>query len=145
MAFHILSLETIGDLEDGRISKQFDKLLQEAVADCNLRAGDGSERKITLTAIIKPDMNEMVGGCDNVNARFELSSRLPKRSSRTINMGRKANNKLVFNDLAPDDHRQGTIDQAIAQNQAAAAQQSASESTAQADPEEEEEEDGDEE
>lgn len=135
MALYTLSLDTISEVDDGRVSGAFNKMLQEIVEDCNNRAGDASERTLTLKVICKPEMDPVVGGCDSVLTRFELSNKIPKRQSRTISMGRQQNNKLRFNDLAPDDSRQGTIDQAIEQN-------AAERQAAEADPDDDDE-DGD--
>jgi hypothetical protein len=106
----LLTLDNISALDDGKIAKTFDKLFSEAVADCHARAGHSSERVITMQVMVKPVLDEDVGGCDRCKVRFQLATKLPKRMTASYDMGRKHDNKLVFNNDSLHDSRQRTLD-----------------------------------
>jgi len=112
VAIQKLELETLADLNDGGVGIQFNRLLADAVIDCHKRAGNVSERVVTLQVKIKPERHEgdQAGGCDNASVSVEMHTSVPKRKTRKFQMAVGRDNTLRFNNLSPDRVAQGTLD-----------------------------------
>lgn len=109
MAIEKLTLDGIARLDDERIAKAFALALDRARRDCHDRPALEKARKVTLTILMTPCEDED-GSCGTVDVQFELDDNVPKRATRKYNM-RSLSTGLWFNELSPDDVRQGTLDQ----------------------------------
>ena len=111
MALKVLTLDTIKDLDLGRVGVGFSRLLEQAVRDCLDRPGDERARKLILQSALKPKA-EIVGqtvSCEGAAGVAQLRLKLPDYESQEVDFGVKQNGRLVFNEESPRDHRQATL------------------------------------
>lgn len=110
MSFRKLDLEGLALVDNGRVKAGFDLALSRAEKDCHDRPSVTKPRTVTLTVQLKPIV-DAAGEYDHVAAVFGIGETFPKRSTHAVSMT-VANGGLFWNDLSPDEVRQGTIDQA---------------------------------
>lgn len=93
MPFMELTLESLGDLDDGRVAKAFLAELRNIVRDCQDRPQDKKPRTLTLEAQIVPVVASEGGivELDGVECEFKIVGRVPSRKSKTYTL--RANNK----------------------------------------------------
>lgn len=104
------ALETIKDLDGGKISAAFEAELKRVVDDLADRPGDKSVRRIQLEVAFTPDASES-GVCDGSRVEFKVKTSVPHRRSREFSMQVNAAGALIFNTEAPDNAPQGTLDE----------------------------------
>lgn len=104
------TLETIGDLDSGKIAAAFETELKRVVDDLADRPGDKSCRRLALEVSFTPDASES-GVCDGAKVEFKVKTSVPHRRSREFSMAVNASGSLIFNTEAPDNARQGTLDE----------------------------------
>ena len=111
MARMSLSLATLKDFDAGKAAIAWQKALERAVRDCLDRAADPTARKVTLTASIKPIL-EQDGDVLDADVDFAIAVKLPAWTTkpRPTAIDSKGG-RLLFNDLAPDNPHQMTIDE----------------------------------
>jgi len=109
-------IETLSDLaaiDHGKIDKAFRLNLLEVLGDLAERPALTKDRKITLTVNVQPRCDEH-GQLTDVVLDCEVGRSVPKEQSRGFSMELLADKGRVsglgYNDLAPEDHRQGTLD-----------------------------------
>ncbi len=110
MATQRFSLESMDVLEDGRNAESFRRHLARAAADCEDRPGDSKPRVVTLQVEITPVTDKSTGAFDSVTVEIATFSKVPPHRSKPYSMSVKADGGLAFNDLAPDNVHQKTID-----------------------------------
>lgn len=110
MALARLSLGMLQDFDGGRPRETFDQAMRRCIADCKDRPALDEARQVTLTVSIVPVPDQDTGDCESVDVRFKISDQVPKRQSKVYN-GRITAQGVLFNELSPDEVRQGTIDQ----------------------------------
>lgn len=81
MAQTNLTLDTLGDLDDGTIRHLVDTALHEALADCESRPGLEKVRGVTITVALKPVLSER-GGLKGVHTEVRAKTSLPSRVGR---------------------------------------------------------------
>ena len=111
MALKVLTLDTIKDLDLGRVGVGFSRLLEQAVRDCMDRPADERARKLILQISLRPK-SEIVGqtvSCEGAAGVAQLRLKLPDYESQEVDFGVKQNGRLVFNEDSPRDHRQSTM------------------------------------
>lgn len=104
-----LKLERLAEIDDGRIAAAFDDEIGKIVEDLNDRPGDKTARSVTVKLSFVP--HAPGGAVDDVSVDFEITSKIPKKRSKTYSMAVHGTRRLVFNDVSTDDVRQGTLDQ----------------------------------
>lgn len=77
-----LTLDTLGDLDDGTIRHLVDTALHEALADCDSRPGLEKTRTVTITVAFKPVLSER-GGMKGVETEVKAKTSLPARAGRS--------------------------------------------------------------
>lgn len=102
------SLSAISKIDDGRIQEAFNQALKRCIDDCNDRPALEEGRKLALTVTVVPQVGDD-GRCETCNVSFQVLDTQPKRRSRTYNM-KTVGGGLFFNELAPSDVRQQTLD-----------------------------------
>lgn len=105
-----LSLESLRELDMGRISAAWDHELRHVVRDMHDRPTDASPREISLRFTLTPEDDG--GVLAAVNGEFEVKSKVPPRRSRRYQLQAHASGVLLVNPESPDDVRQGTLDEA---------------------------------
>lgn len=108
MSLHLLSLESLNDLDGGKAAEAFKLHLRRAAMDCVDRPGDPKARKVTLEVELTPDP-EPDGTCDRVHFQIRASSAVPKHQTRLYSAGLRANGALVFNEDSPGNVQQSTL------------------------------------
>jgi len=109
MGLEVFTYDSIGKMDDGRIRTALEMALQRCIDDCRDRPGLKTARKLTLQLSLVPVMDDQ-NGLDSVDMGFVIHETAPKRKTKTFNM-RAASEKLLFNEVSPDDARQRTIDE----------------------------------
>lgn len=110
MAVEQFDLASLVRIDDGRIRTAWEQAMKRARNDCQDRPGVGKPRKVMLVTTLTP-VSAADGTIDTVDVQFEIDDSLPKRASQIYNMKSVANG-LLFNEMSPDDVRQGTLDAA---------------------------------
>ena len=111
MAFRRLEFPTLAELDGGRLREAFDQALARLHSDLEDRPGLASARRLTLQLELKPVCDE-TGKLDSVDIGFQLDERIPRRKSKTYN-ARHDGRGLYVSVHAPEDARQGTIDELL--------------------------------
>jgi hypothetical protein len=109
-----LSVDTLGDLDNGASRLVIDNTINLAVADLDDRGTDGKPRKVVITLQLQQADNGLVVG--HVETKLVLPA---LKTAGTVAEFRRRQNKstqLVFQQFAPEDPEQTTIDQQIATN-----------------------------
>jgi len=107
-----LSLETLGELDNGAAKVIINAALQRAMQDLDDRGDDGKAREVTL----KITMQKIDGGL--VSTKVEAAAKMPSYlTNGTVCRPKVINgqSRLLFQQLAPDDPDQRTIDEALDQ------------------------------
>jgi hypothetical protein len=108
VAVETFTLDSLSDIEGGKVRLAFDRLLKRCADDCYDRPGDGAARTVTLKLEIKPVLSPE-GGCERVNVQVFAESGVPKLRSRVFDMGLTPSGRLLFNADSPDSVDQGTL------------------------------------
>lgn len=109
-----LSIETLGDIDEGRIKAAVDLHLKKLTSDCIDRPGCKTARKLKLELYVTPQIDLDTGQCDDVNIEFDIGSKVPNHRSRPVNCKVRKTAKgplLQFNDLSEENVNQRTLDE----------------------------------
>lgn len=110
------NLNSLGELDSGRVGVAFEQALSRLISDLRDRPGDGAKRNLTLDIAMTPVVDDG-GNLTSAKVQCLVKDKIPTRKSRVYDM--QATRKgLHFNELSPDDHRQLTIDDAGGPQQA---------------------------
>lgn len=104
-----LNLESLKELDAGKVSVAWDHELKRAVSDCMDRPGDKKPRVVTLELAITPVVSED-GGCEGAHGEFQIKSKVPTRKSRVYDFGVNRKGHVYFSDTSPDNLPQTTFD-----------------------------------
>ena len=110
------SLASLATFDNGRISANFDQLLDAAIRDCQDRPNDDKPRKLLIQLEISP-VSDVENGqviCSGVNGAFQLKSTVPTRKTNVYSFGMRKLGKenkptLVYNNDSLDNSDQKTI------------------------------------
>lgn len=108
MALEKFAMATMAEIDGGRIREAFDQALRRCEIDCKDRPGDGAARVVNMTVRLTPVL-DVDGEMNSVDIQFQVKDSVPTRKSKVYNM-RSTEGGLLFNELAPEDVRQATID-----------------------------------
>lgn len=97
-----LKLESLADLDDGRVSVAFVEEIRRAVMDCQDRPGDTNKRIVRLQFEITPVREEKTGDCEQVHGEFHIESKVPKRKSKVYGFRVHRTGQLSFSKNSPD-------------------------------------------
>ena len=110
MALKKFNLTNIAEMDSGRIREAFEQAINRMRDDCRDRPGVQKPRKAQLIVSMAPTVGED-GEVDTIEVSFDIKETIPARQSRRYSMrDRGGAGDLMFNDLAPDDPDQMTID-----------------------------------
>jgi len=107
-----LTSETLHQLDRGKFSATLEAALQRVVQDCIDRPTDDRTRKVIVQFDVVPTYEEedRVVYCDGAKAKYQVRARLPDWESKQLDFGVQRDGKLLFNEDAPDNHRQSTME-----------------------------------
>lgn len=103
-----LSLKSLNDLDNGRVSLAFMQELKRCVDDCMDRPGDKSARTITLELKLEPVIGEG-GECEGADGEFSIKSKVPQRRSKTYSFRTNKSGHLAYSSESPENVNQTTI------------------------------------
>lgn len=109
MGLEKFSLEALASMDNGRICAAFEHAMKRCESDCKDRPALKEARNVTLAVSLEPVAADN-GELESVNLTFKIKDSVPKRCSKSYNM-KAVPGGLLFNDLSPEDVRQGTLDQ----------------------------------
>ena len=109
MALHELSTKTLIEIEHGGLAAALDNKLKDAIRDMKDRPHVSGKRKVTLVIELAPKFVDNAGGLEDVKAAMKVKLALPELNTREYVMGARGD-KVVFNDLSPQDPNQRTLD-----------------------------------
>jgi hypothetical protein len=112
MAIRQIELATIHLLDDGTLQKIFDDGVRSALADCEDRPLDDSERKVILTFAITPiGKSGRQGERVSIDASIQVKIPAMRTNPTEVQIRRtKVGVQGVFNDMSRDNVDQGTLD-----------------------------------
>lgn len=111
MARDQFTLRSLSEIDGGRLATAFAHALARCEADCRDRPGVDASRTITVKTVLTPQSDEG-GHLHGVDVQFEVNDKLPKRASKTYNMQPAADGGLFYNEFAPENGGQRTLDDA---------------------------------
>lgn len=109
MTLEKFSLETIAEMDGGRIRAAFQQALQRLEADCKDRPALKKQRELSLVMCMTPVPEGT--DLDSVNVTFKIKESIPKRESKSYNM-QVVRGGLIYNDASLEDVKQMTLDMA---------------------------------
>ena len=104
-----LTLDTLKEIDSGRISAAFNAELRRIAQDLIDRPADPTARTVVLTVTVKPNGDS--GVCETADLEFRVKSSVPQRRSRSYSVAVQGNGSLVMNPVSPQDVRQRTLDE----------------------------------
>lgn len=105
----IKGLSDLAKIDGGLLDAQFKMELHKVIDDLRDRAALKKPREILIKVSLEPE-GDAHGSLLEIKTDIEISSKVPKVKTREYSMGAIKNDALVYNDLAPEDHKQGTLD-----------------------------------
>jgi hypothetical protein len=81
MAFVSLSINSLAELDGGKVSAAFLHDLRRIIQDCIDRPGDKTARTITLEFSAKPQVGQELV-CEGVEGKFRIKSKIPERKTK---------------------------------------------------------------
>jgi len=106
---HELTLESLANLDGGRVGTAFQLSLKRAIQDCEDRPGVKKPREITLKMQILPVAAAEDSICDEVAWQAVVSDSVPKRQTRIYSARVRSGGKAAFNDESLDDVNQMSL------------------------------------
>ena len=99
-----LTLDALKMLDQGIITKVFEREVSYVTRDCDDRPLDDRPRKIAIEFSFTPEVNELgTGGLDSVSVQVQVQSSLPKRRSRSFKMQAHQDGSLSFHPELPEE------------------------------------------
>jgi hypothetical protein len=108
MAMHVLTLDSLQNLDMGKAFEAFQGHLRRVGQDCLDRSNDPKPRKVTFELAVVP-VTEPNATCERVKVQIHVSSTLPKHRTRVYDMAIRANGGMVFSEDSPENFDQTTI------------------------------------
>ncbi|MBX3435575.1 MAG: hypothetical protein KF847_19835 [Pirellulales bacterium] len=99
-----LSLQTLPQIDGGKIAIAFNAALRRAIDDIHDRPADASARKVKLAVVMKPMLDQTTGVLDGVEVSAEIDDTVPKRRTAAYPMI-EAGDGLAFRPDVPGDPR----------------------------------------
>lgn len=97
----VLKLDTIKDLDDGRVAIAFDQNMKRAVQDCMDRPSDKKSRKVSIVCNVTPIV-AVSGECEGAEVDFELKTSVPVQRTRSYTLIPNKVGHLKFSKNSPD-------------------------------------------
>ncbi len=114
MRHTLKGLSDIEKVDGGLVDAMFTDKLQKALADIKDRPAVKGPRKVTLSVILSPTIDQQ-GSSFEIDTRFEVKATAPSEQTRRYSMAAIGTDGLIHNDMSPDQVRQLTIDEGEAQ------------------------------
>jgi len=117
---HRLTAETLAKLDRGAAAAAFDRAITQAVRDCLDRPSDDRVRKVTLELQLTPivEVLQNVVSCEGAHGSYKVRYKQPDWESAELDFGVRKPGMLIFNENSPANHRQTTLLQGGAEDDA---------------------------
>ena len=110
---HRLQAASLAKLDRGTLAIALEQALQQAACDCIDRPTDDRVRKVVLTISVKPkahwDEDKKSVEVTGAEGQYKVKCALPDRESKPLDFGLQPDGTMIFNENAPEDHRQASI------------------------------------
>lgn len=106
-----LTLAALASLEGGRVREAFDRELKRCEDDCRDRPTNQKARKLTIVLTMTPYTDSDGVDLFGVDVGVQIKAAVPPKETRKYDMRAASGGGLEFNDMSPDNARQGTLDQ----------------------------------
>lgn len=106
-----LEMNTIGELDEGRVAVAVDHALAQIANDLEKRPGVDKARKLTITLTMKPQIDSD-GLLGSVDIGKTIKTTIPDTQGHITN-AKISGREIVWNDASPDDVSQSTLDEAM--------------------------------
>ena len=118
MPKHTLSFETVGNLDEGSLRIEFNRMLTSIFNDLNNRPRLEKKRSLTLKVELKPRVDDQSDGqgLDDAETSWSIDISLPPVSSSGTIMKPQQNGQLYFHSELPDSPDDETIEDEIRRN-----------------------------
>ena len=110
MLKRIEEIESLAELDDGRLALAFTRHITRLIHDCENRPADEKARTLTINVAIKPTLIEG-GYLTDFGVEASIKSKVPDHVTRTINCRVKNGHGGAFNTMSEDNVDQRTIDE----------------------------------
>lgn len=104
-----LTLQTIGDLDRGKVALAFNHALRVATLDVLDRPADKTARKVTLTVELRPKLDKHSAALDVIENEFIIKTTVPNQRSASYPMVADQEGRQIFKPGSPFDPRQGAF------------------------------------
>lgn len=111
-----LNLSTLQQLQGGAVFQQAQRLIQQAVADCENRVSEKRPRKVVIQLEVEPvtrleqiDEEHTRRVLDGVKLRLQMDVKCPTRKTIEFDCGVGEGHALLFNPENPHNHRQAAL------------------------------------
>jgi hypothetical protein len=111
-----LQLENLGQLLDGAVVRQVQRLIEDAYDDMERRPSESKQRTVSIVLRFTPKVRiEQIDErtkrevFDGANLVFDMNVSIPKRSTMSIDLGLGGDRALVFNPHCHYDVRQAPL------------------------------------
>lgn len=108
MAIVAFSLDTIRQLDNGRVFEAFSQAMARAVRDCEDRPGEDKVRKVLLQVELTPVVEDE-DTPTTVAMLCQVKDTVPTRKSKTYSCGIKAGGIIAFSTESPGNFNQLTL------------------------------------
>lgn len=104
-----LNLSTLEHLDGGKIMRQVNHAIRQAVADVIDRPGNGNDRKVVLELSFAPSLDGEHAALDTVGLVGRIRVKIPDAQTVQYPMLPRADGTLGFSPSSPQDPRQGSL------------------------------------
>ena len=112
----IVELTDLAGFRNGQVAAVFRRELRRVMEDIHDRPATGAARTIAITLHVEPVVDAEGQLCEIKFHVVMPSAKLPPSRTREVSCASIGVEGLLYNDTAPDDHRQRTIDQELSRN-----------------------------
>lgn len=102
-----LSLESLKNLDYGKVQAEFQKLLEFIIKDCWERPHDAKARKVLLQFEAEPVTDGH--DCTDIRARFKMKASVPDRQTKDYMMGLTKGGHIYFQEDSSDSPDQESL------------------------------------
>lgn len=104
-----LTLESLAEIDGGRLKIAFEQALKRIIEDCEDRPGVKKARTLNLQLDVLP-APDATGVCDDAKVQATITDNVPKRKTKIWDMSLRKGGHLLFRPDSLDDVEQQAMD-----------------------------------
>jgi len=109
MALLKFKVETMADIDGGRLKAAIEKQLKRCVDDCKDRASLDKPRKVMIELCLTPVADDTTGEAEQVWLDYQVKTAIPSLHREGLSLGLQKNGDLLFNEHSPGNVDQRTV------------------------------------